>query len=118
MGLFSLRMREGGTCRGCGLYQCASQQMMTLATLFLISLVSLGTAELPLDVVTPSGYTKLRSWANCSLYRIEAETTYDYAPLLIHLPGSRYGEWLTFFMSVNCVSSSSYGRFIKLNLDL
>ena len=70
---------------------------MKLAALFLISLVSLGTAELPLDVVTPSGYTKLRSWANCSLYRIEAETTYDYAPLLIHLPGSRYGQRLTFF---------------------
>ena len=41
--------------------------------------------------------------------------------LLIHLPGSKYCEWLTiyvFFVSVNCVSSSSYGRFIKLNLEL
>ena len=96
----------------------STRDKMKLAALFLISLVSLGTAELPLDVVTPSGYTNLRSWANCSLYRIEAETTYDYSPLLVHLPGSRYGQRLTFFMSINCVSSSSYGRFIKLNLDL
>ena len=65
---------------------------MKLLLLSLVaSLLSLSSAALPLEVATPTGFTKLRSWGKSSLYAIEASTSYDHAPLLVHLTGSRYG---------------------------
>lgn len=60
---------------------------------FALLLPSLCSASLPLDVSTPTGYTQLRKWGQSSLYRVEADSSYEHAPLLIHLTGSRYGEY-------------------------
>lgn len=85
----------------------------SLYALLLAFLLSLGSASLPLDVSTPSGYTQLRSWGKSSLYRIET-TSYENTPLLIHLTGSRYGErcvqsLLIFHDHVMCTSTSAEG---------
>ncbi len=49
-------------------------------------------SSLSVNVSEVSGYTKLRSWKQSSLYRIElAESDYESNPLLLQLVGSRYG---------------------------
>ena len=64
----------------------------TASAFFLLLLATGAVAALPLNVSTASGFTKLRSWSNCTLYRVQAASDYEYAPLLVHLTGSRYGE--------------------------
>ena len=62
------------------------------SALFLATSACLSAAQLPLEVATPTGFTKLRSWEQATLYRIESSANYDSPPLLIHLPGSRYSR--------------------------
>ena len=64
------------------------------SALLLASIATLGSTTLPLDIATPKGFTKLRTWERSSLYRVEADTNYGYAPLLVHLTGSRYREFV------------------------
>ena len=47
---------------------------------------------LPVKVSDVSGFTKLRSWKQSTLYRIESDADYDTNPLLLQLVGSRYGN--------------------------
>lgn len=76
-----------------------------LLALLLAALPSLCSARLPLDVATPTGYTQLRKWGQSSLYRIEADSSnYEHAPLLIHLTGSRYGEYGESYSRTVCSS--------------
>ena len=50
-------------------------------------------SSLTVQVAEVSNYTKLRSWKESSLYRVEVEEgLYEVNPLLLHLVGSRYGE--------------------------
>ena len=65
---------------------------LLMAILLHLLAVSSAYAALPLEVSAPSGFTKVRAVANCSLYRVEVASDYEYAPLLVYLTGSRYGE--------------------------
>lgn len=48
---------------------------------------------IPVKVSDVSSYTKLRSWKQSTLYRIETtDAGYLTDPLLLQLVGSRYGE--------------------------
>lgn len=64
--------------------------------LFAVGFLSLICAVRGLDlkVVEPSGFVKLSSWGQSALYRVQAASDYDDNPLLLHLVGARYGEWV------------------------
>ena len=66
-------------------YLCA-----TACILFLFFTVGAG---LEVSVSDVKGYTRLSACKNSTLYRVEAKSDYETAPLLIHLVGSRYGEF-------------------------
>ena len=68
---------------------------MALQKLWLLAffLEGLGCSALFVNVSEVTGYTKLRSWKQSSLYRVEADAGYQNNPLLLQLKGSRYGTF-------------------------
>lgn len=66
--------------------------MALLAVVFLSLLCAV--RGLDLHVVEPSGFMKLSSCGQSALYGVQAASDYDRNPLLVHLAGSRYGEWV------------------------
>ena len=77
------------------LYHCLAtpsfhKVMEFLAALLLLLLV--GSEALRVRVADVDRYSRLRSFNQSVLYRIEADTDYEYPPYLIYLTGSRYGE--------------------------
>ncbi len=56
-------------------------------------ILRMGGASLPLNTSEVSGYQKLKSWKNSTLFRVQTNASgYTYDPLLIHLVGARYGK--------------------------
>ena len=64
-----------------------------VASLLLVLQLLPATAEAVVQphVAPVTGYVKLRSFNQSTLYHIMADDDYDYPPLLIDLKGSRYG---------------------------
>lgn len=73
---------------------------MSSVSLLALLLLATGGSALQVSVAEVQNYSKLASWENSSLYRVEANTGYETNPLLIHLVGSRYGENI---LSINLV---------------
>lgn len=64
----------------------------SLAQLLLVLVSVGGCYSLLVNVSEVTSFTKLRSWKQSTLYRVEAEAGYQSNPLLLQVVGSRYGE--------------------------
>lgn len=65
---------------------------MLLSLLLVVLALGRTCTSLGMNISEVSGYTKLRSWKQSTLYRIETDANYEVNPLLLQLVGSRYGE--------------------------
>lgn len=77
-----------------GVAYCAMELLqLCLLSLSVVWFCSCVSSSLTVNVSEVSDYTKLRSWKQSTLYRVESDAGYDSNPLLLHLVGSRYGKF-------------------------
>ncbi len=69
-------------------------QVWVVKLLVFIVLGCWSCSSLAVNVSDVSEFSKLRSWKQSTLYKIESDAGYETNPLLIQLVGSRYGESL------------------------